>query len=83
MVEFEVWGLGVRFAWGTHPAFRNRAWVRTWSEGRLRTLTLFSSRKNSGYVGYPSATCVPRGAHPKTPMPPKNQTKAKNQILNG
>ena len=75
MVEFESWGLGVRFARGMHPAFRNRAWVRTWSEGRLRTPTFFPLKKKSGYAGYPWATCVPRGAHPKTPMPPKNQTK--------
>ena len=48
MVEFESWGLKVRFARGTHPAFRNRAWVRTWSEGRLRTPTIFPLKKNVG-----------------------------------
>ena len=45
MVEFERWGLGVRFTRGTHPAFRNKAWVRTWPEGRLRTPILFPLKK--------------------------------------
>ena len=45
MVKFGSLSLGMRFTRGTHPAFRNRAWVRTWPEGRLRTPTLFPSKK--------------------------------------
>ena len=48
MVKFEGMSLGVRFTRGTHPAFRNRAWVRTWPEGRLRTSTLFPLKKKVG-----------------------------------
>jgi len=83
MVQIGDWGFKICFARGTHPAFRNRAWVRTCAEGRLRTPTIFPLRKMSGYAGYPWDTCVPRGAHPKTPKPPKNQTRAKIKILNG
>ena len=45
MVHLEGMGLGVRFTRGTHPAFRDRAWVRTWPEGRLRTPALFSFKE--------------------------------------
>ena len=63
MVEFERWGLGVRFTRGTHPAFRNRAWVRTWSEGRLCTLTLFPLKKKVGVRRLPMGQLrTPRSA---------------------
>ena len=44
MEEYEF---GMRFARGTHPAFRNRAWVRTWPEGRF-TPTPFPLKKKVG-----------------------------------
>ena len=48
MVEFGSLSLEMRFTRGTHPTFRNRVWVRTWSEGRLRTPTLFPLKKKVG-----------------------------------
>ena len=73
MVEFEGWGLRVRFAWGMHPAFRNRAWVRTWSEGRLRTPTLFSFEEKVGVRRLPMGHLrTPRSASQNPNAPKKS-----------
>ena len=71
MVHLEGMDLGVRFSRGTHPAFRYRAWVRSWPEGRLRTPTLFLLKKKVGVHRLPMGHLRTPWSAPQNPFASK------------